>query len=333
MGALLSQPLTWSNAIVFILSPIALLGIVLGYVTYAIYFERKIQGWVQFRHGPNRLGPAGLLQTVADVAKLLIKEDIIPKFADKPLFILAPVIAYAPSFAVLAVIPYTETLHFADIGIGLLYYIAIAGITTIGTLIAAWAGNNKYGIMGGMRAAAQMISYEIPLILSLIGVILVTGSINLIDIVNKQADMGFWFLIVQFPAFIIFMIASIAELARSPFDLVEAEQELIAGHMTEYSGFRMAMFMLAEYVYTFGMASLTTVVFLGGWLPPFEFLSFIPGLVWFILKFTAVVFFYMWLRATMPRLRADTLMQMGWKVLLPLSLLNLFVTALLIEFL
>lgn len=331
MGALLQQPLMWNNALVFILSPIALLGIVLGYVTYAIYFERKIQGWIQFRHGPNRLGPKGLLQTVADVLKLLLKEDVIPKLADKPLFILAPIIAYAPSFAVLAVIPYTDKLHFADLGIGLLYYIAIAGITTIGTLTAAWAGNNKYGIMAGMRAAAQMISYEIPLILSLVGVILVTGSINLIDIVNKQADMGLWFAIVQFPAFIIFMIASIAELTRSPFDLVEAEQELIAGHMTEYSGFRMAFFMLAEYVYTFGMASLTTVVFLGGWLPPFEFLSFIPGIVWFILKFVAVVFFYMWLRATMPRMRADLLMQMGWKVLLPLSLLNLFVTALLME--
>ncbi|RKD23075.1 NADH-quinone oxidoreductase subunit H [Ammoniphilus oxalaticus] len=333
MGAYLAQPLTWSNALIFIISPIILLALVLGYVTYAIYAERKIQGWIQLRHGPNRLGPAGLLQTVADVLKLLIKEDVIPRLADKPLFILAPILAFVPSFAVLAVMPFTESIHFADLGVGVLYYIAVAGITTLGVMTAAWAGNNKYGIIGGMRAAAQMISYEIPLILSLVGVILMTGSLNLIEIVKKQEEMGFWFFIPQIVAFVIFIIASLAELVRTPFDLVEAEQELIASHMTEYSGFRMAFFMLAEYVYMFGMASITTVVFLGGWLPPFQFLSFIPGIVWFGLKFCAMIFFYMWLRATMPRLRADLLMQMGWKILLPLSLLNLFVTALLMEFL
>lgn len=333
MGQLLAQPLSWSNGLVFILSPIALMGIVLGFVTYAIYFERKIQGWIQFRQGPNRVGPLGLLQTVADVLKLLLKEDIIPKLADKPLFILAPLIAFVPSFAVLATIPFTDTLHFADLGIGILYYIAVAGITTLGTLCGAWAGNNKYGIIGGMRAAAQMISYEIPLIMSLVGVILMTGSINLIDIVEKQKELGVWFFIPQILGFGIFVIASLAELSRTPFDIIEAESELVAGHMTEYSGFRYAFFMLAEYVYVFGMASITTIIFLGGWLPPFEFLGFIPGIVWFILKFSFMVFFYMWLRATFPRLRADQLMQMGWKVLLPLSLVNIFLTALLKEFL
>jgi len=333
MGQYLAQPLSWTNGLVFILSPVALLAIVLGFVTYAIYFERKVIGWVQFRHGPTRTGPLGLLQTVADVLKLLLKEDVIPKLVDKPLFILAPLIAFVPSFAVLATIPFTETLHFADLGIGLLYYIAVSGITILGSLCGAWAGNNKYGMIGGMRAAAQMVSYEIPLILSLVGVILMTGSINLIDIVERQKDIGFWFFIPQILGFGIFIIASIAELCRTPFDIVEAESELVAGHMTEYSGFRYAFFMLAEYVYVFGMASITTIVFLGGWLPPFEFLSFIPGIVWFILKFIFMVFFYMWLRATFPRLRADQLMQMGWKVLLPLSLVNIFLTALLMEFL
>lgn len=333
MGQYLAQPLSWGNGLVFILSGVALLGVVLGFVTYAIYFERKVIGWIQFRHGPTRTGPLGLLQTVADVLKLLLKEDIIPKMVDKPLFILAPLIAFVPSFAVLATIPFTETLHFADLGIGILYYIAIAGITTLGILCGAWSSNNKYAILGGMRAAAQMISYEIPLIMSLVGVILMTGSINLIDIVEKQKELGVWFFIPQILGFGIFIIASLAELSRTPFDIIEAESELVAGPTTEYTGFRMAFFFLAEYVYVFGMASMTTILFLGGWLPPFEFLGFIPGIVWFILKFAFMVFFYMWLRATLPRLRADQLMQMGWKVLLPLSLVNIFLTALLKEFL
>ncbi|WP_134702525.1 NADH-quinone oxidoreductase subunit NuoH [Ammoniphilus sp. YIM 78166] len=329
----LQQPLNWVNGSVFVLSAVALLGIVLGFVTYAIYFERKVIGWIQLRIGPNRVGPLGLLQTVADVLKLLLKEDIIPKLADRPLFLLAPLIAFVPAFAVLAVIPFTETLHFADLGIGLLYYIAVAGITTLGVITGGWASNNKYSLMGSMRSAAQMISYEIPLIMSLVGVILWTGSLNLIDIVNKQAEMGVWFIIPQFIGFVIFIIASLAELNRTPFDLSEAESELVSGYMTEYSGFRYAFFMLAEYVYVFGMASLTTVVFLGGWLPPFAFLGFIPGIVWFALKFATIVFFLFWLRATMPRLRVDQLMQFGWKVLLPLALLNIFLTALMKEFL
>jgi len=332
MSQFLAQPLGWGTGLIFAGSAVALLAVVLGFVTYAIYFERKVVGWVQFRHGPTRTGPLGLLQTVADVLKLLLKEDIIPALADKPLFVLAPLIAFVPSFAVLATLPFTESIHFADLGIGLLYYIAVSGITTLGSLCGAWAANNKYSIIGGMRAAAQMISYEIPLIMSLVGVILMTGSLNLIDIVNKQAEMGMWFFIPQILGFGIFIIASLAELSRTPFDIVEAESELVAGHMTEYSGFRYAFFMLAEYVYVFGMASITTLVFLGGWLPPFEFLGFIPGIVWFILKFCFMVFFYMWLRATFPRMRADQLMQLGWKVLLPLSLVNIFVTALLKEF-
>lgn len=331
MSQFLTQPLGLLNGTVFVLSAVVLLGIVLGFVTYAIYFERKVIGWMQLRIGPNRVGPLGLLQTVADVLKLLLKEDLIPKKADRPLFKIAPLIAFVPAFGVLAVIPFTETLHFADLGIGVLYYIALSGITTLGVLTGGWASNNKYSLMGGMRAAAQMISYEIPLILSLVGIILTTGSLNLIDIVEKQKSMGMWFIIPQILGFAIFIVAALAELSRTPFDLPEAESELVSGYHTEYSGFRMAFFFLSEYVYVFGMASMTTILFLGGWLPPFHFLGFIPGIIWFLIKFCAVVFFLFWLRATMPRVRADQLMQFAWKVLLPLALLNIFLTALLKE--
>ncbi|CEH30692.1 NADH:ubiquinone oxidoreductase subunit H [Aneurinibacillus migulanus] len=329
MGAYLEQSLGLQNSLVFILSAVVLLAIVLGFVTYSIYFQRKVLGWMQLRIGPNRVGPFGLLQTVADVLKLLLKEDIIPKAADKPLFIIAPVIAFVPAFGVLAVMPFTDKLHFADVGVGLLYYIALSGITVLGVITGGWASNNKWALIGAMRSAAQMISYEIPLVMSVVGVILMTGSLNLIDIVEKQKEMGMWFFIPQFLGFIIFIIAQLAELSRTPFDLTEAESELISGYHVEYSGFRWAFFMLTEYVYIFAMASLTTVLFLGGWLPPTEYLSFIPGIIWFALKFVAIVFFIFWLQATFPRMRVDQLMQMGWKVLLPLSLVNILVTAVL----
>ncbi|WP_027415204.1 NADH-quinone oxidoreductase subunit NuoH [Aneurinibacillus terranovensis] len=327
MGQYLSQSLGWQNGLIFVLSAVVLLAIVLGFVTYAIYFQRKQIGWMQLRLGPNRVGPLGLLQTVADVLKLLLKEDIIPKAADKPLFALAPVLAFMPAFAVLAIMPFTPNLHFADIGVGVLYYIAISGISVLGVVTGGWASNNKYALLGGMRSAAQMISYEIPLVMSVVGVILLTGSLNLIDIVQKQKEMGMWFFIPQILGFVIFIIAQLAELSRTPFDLTEAESELVAGYHVEYSGFRWAFFMLSEYVYIFAMASLTTVLFLGGWLPPFAFLSFIPGIIWFILKFCAIVFFIFWLQATLPRMRVDQLMQLGWKVLLPLALVNIFITA------
>jgi NADH-quinone oxidoreductase subunit H len=231
---------------------------------------------------------------------------------------------------VLATIPFTDKFQFADIGVGLLYYIAVSGITTIGVVTGGWASNNKYALMGGMRAAAQMISYEIPLVMSVIGVILLSGSLNLNDIVAAQ-DETMWFILLQPVAFIVFFIASVAELNRTPFDLPEAESELVAGFHVEYSGFRWAFFMLAEYVYFFAMAALTTVLFLGGWLAPFDFLNFIPGAVWFALKFSIVVFVLIWFRVTFPRLRADQLMEFGWKVLLPVALVNIFFAALIKE--
>ncbi|MFD0050868.1 NADH-quinone oxidoreductase subunit NuoH [Actinomycetes bacterium NPDC127524] len=323
---LLQKAPSLMNFAIFFLLALIFLFVVLGFVTYAILSERKIMGLMQMRIGPNQVGGRwGLLQTAADVLKLLIKEDTIPKLADRPLFILAPVIAFAPSFMVIAAIPFTSRLQFADMGVGLLYYIALSGITTVGVVSAGWASNNKYALIGGMRAAAQMISYEIPLVMSLVGVIMLAGSLNLNDIVHAQA--GLWYIIKQPIAFIIFMICAVAELNRVPFDLPEAESELVAGYHVEYSGFRWAFFMLSEYVYMFAMAALTTVLFLGGW-HALPFLHFIPGVVWFGLKFSAVIYLLIWIRVTFPRLRADQLMEFGWKILLPIALANIFLTAL-----
>ncbi|SFC22026.1 NADH dehydrogenase subunit H [Bacillus sp. OV322] len=323
---LLQKAPSLMNFAIFFLLALIFLFVVLGFVTYAILSERKIMGLMQMRIGPNQVGGRwGLLQTGADVLKLLIKEDTIPKLADRPLFILAPVIAFAPSFMVIAAIPFTSRLQFADMGVGLLYYIALSGITTVGVVSAGWASNNKYALIGGMRAAAQMISYEIPLVMSLVGVIMLAGSLNLNDIVHAQA--GLWYIIKQPIAFIIFMICAVAELNRVPFDLPEAESELVAGYHVEYSGFRWAFFMLSEYVYMFAMAALTTVLFLGGW-HALPFLHFIPGVIWFGLKFSAVIYLLIWIRVTFPRLRADQLMEFGWEILLPIALANIFLTAL-----
>lgn len=326
MEQLLQSTPSWTNVAIFFAIGVGLLLVVLGFVTYGILAERKVMGFMQGRIAfkPSR-GRWGLLQTVADVLKLLLKEDTIPKAADRPLFILAPVIAFAPAFMVLAALPFTDALQFADIGVGLLYYIAVSGLTTIGVVTGAWASNNKYALLGGMRAAAQMISYEVPLVMSVIGVILLSGSLNLNDIVDAQKEV--WFIVVQPIGFLVFLIAAVAELNRTPFDLPEAESELVAGFHVEYSGFRWAFFMLAEYVYFFAMAALTTVLFLGGW-HPLPFLDFIPGAVWFALKFSLIVFLFIWFRITFPRVRADQLMEFGWKVLLPVALVNIFVTAL-----
>jgi NADH-quinone oxidoreductase subunit H len=315
---------------IFFLLAVVLLLVILGFVTMAILAERKVLGFMQGRYGPAHVGGKwGLLQSVADVLKLLVKEDLIPKLADKPLFIIAPVIAFAPSFMVMATIPLTDELQFADLNVGFLYYIAVSGLTIVGMLMAGWASNNKYSLLGGMRAAAQMISYEIPLVMSVLGIVLLTGSLNLNEIVEAQSSGG-WFIIWQPIAFIVFFIAATAELNRVPFDLAEAENELVAGFHTEYSGFRWAMFMLAEYVYMFAMSALITVLFLGGWLP-LPFLDFIPGAVWFSLKFSLVVYILIWFRATFPRIRADQLMEFAWKVLLPVALANIFLTALIKE--
>lgn len=329
MGAWLHDSVTWGDAVIIFLWGAVFLLVVLGFVTYAIYFERKVIGWMQLRIGPNRVGPLGLLQTVADIFKLLIKEDTIPRKADRLLFVLAPVLCYVPAFTVLAVIPYTNKLYFADLNVGLLYYAALSGISTLAIVLGGWASNNKYALLGGMRSAAQMISYEVPLVISVVGVILLSGSLNLREIVAAQAGGWFWDwnFIPQIIGFAVFMIAAVSELNRTPFDLPEAESELVAGYHVEYSGFRFAFFMLSEYVYVYAIAALTTVLFLGGWHAPAPFLDFVPGILWFVLKFAFIVFFLFWIRASFPRIRVDQLMGLGWKVLLPVSLLNVFLTA------
>lgn len=333
MGAWLNEPLTWGNALILFLWTVVFLLIVLGFVTYAIYYERKVIGWMQLRVGPNRVGPLGMFQTIADILKLLMKEDTIPRKADRLLFILAPAMAFVPAFTVLAVIPYSEKLYFADLNVGLLYYVALSGITTLAMVLGGWASNNKYALLGGMRSAAQMISYEVPLVISVVGVILLSGSLNLRDIVSAQDGGWFWHWNVfpQMIGFVVFYIAAVSELNRTPFDLPEAESELVAGYHVEYSGFRFAFFMLAEYVYVYAIAALTTVLFLGGWHAPAPFLDFVPGILWFLLKFLFVVFSFFWIRATFPRVRVDQLMSLGWKVLLPVALLNVFLTALYLE--
>ena len=332
MEDLLQQTLSLKTFGIYLAIAVSMLLIVLGFVTYAIYFERKVIGWMQLRIGPNRVGPLGLLQSVADVTKLLIKEDTIPTKADRTLFKLAPVIVYVPAFSVLATFPFSETLYLADLNVGLLYYIAISGISTLGIVVGGWASNNKYSLLGGMRSAAQMISYEVPLVTSVVGVVLLTGSLNLRDIVlNQGPNIWEWNLFPQLIGFIVFVIAAVSELNRTPFDLPEAESELVAGYHVEYSGFRFAFFMLAEYVYVFAIASLATVLFLGGWHPPLAILDFIPGIVWFLIKFSFFVFFLFWIRATLPCIRVDQLMGLGWRVLLPLALFNIFLTAI-VEF-
>ncbi|ADG07519.1 NADH-quinone oxidoreductase subunit NuoH [Kyrpidia tusciae] len=321
----LQAPPTWETWLGYVVASLLLLGFGLFFVTYSIFVQRKLLGWMQSRVGPNRVGPWGLLQTVADTLKLLVKENVQLNKADRVLFIIAPIIAFVPAFVVLAVIPYTSSLVFSDFNVGLLLYFGIAGLSTLGVITGGWASNNKWSLIGAMRAAAMMISYEIPLVLAVLGVVLLSGSLNLSHIVEAQAR-SHWFILPQILGFVIFFIASLAELNRTPFDFSEAESELIAGYQVEYSGFRFAFFMLGEYLYLFAMGSLTAVLYFGGWLPPHPALAFVPGIVWFLLKALFFAFVPFWLQATLPRMRIDLLMTMSWKVLLPLALVNLALT-------
>ncbi len=322
--------------IAFIIIQIAVvLGVGLLHVAYATYFERKVIGHMQVRLGPMRVGPHGLLQPFADGLKLFFKEDIIPADADKPVFFLAPIIFMAASMINLAVIPFSQNFVIADVNVGLLFIFAIAGLGVYGIFISGWASNSKYAFIGGLRSSAQVLSYEIPMGLSLVGVMIMAGSLNLNDIVKAQRDSIYgMYVIPQFVAFIVFTIAAIAETNRTPFDLPEAESELVAGYFVEYTGFRFALFFLGEYIAMFIMASLAAVCFLGGWSIPWyitkalPFLSYVPGIVWFLLKVYAFIFFYYWIRATVPRYRYDQLMAIGWKVLIPISLANIVVTGL-----
>jgi NADH-quinone oxidoreductase subunit H len=323
------------NVAIIIIKIAVVLGIGLLHVAYATYFERKVIGHMQVRLGPMRVGPHGLLQPFADGLKLFFKEDIIPADADKAVFFLAPIIFMAASMINLAVIPFSEKFVIADINVGLLFIFAIAGLGVYGIFISGWASNSKYAFLGGLRSSAQVLSYEIAMGLSLVGVMIMAGSLNLNDIVKAQRDSIYgMYIIPQFIAFIIFTIAAVAETNRTPFDLPEAESELVAGYFVEYTGFRFALFFLGEYIAMFIMASLAAVCFLGGWTIPWyitkalPFLNYVPGIVWFLLKVYAFIFFYYWIRATVPRYRYDQLMAIGWKILIPVSLANIVLTGL-----
>jgi len=313
----------WMALKVFII-----VNVVMLHVAYVVYFERKVIGHMQARMGPMRVGWHGLLQPIADGIKLFFKEDIIPSQADRAIFYIAPVIGVVSAISSFAVIPLWEGFSIADLNIGILYILALSSVGAYSVILGGWSSNSKYSFLGGLRSSAQVISYEIALGLSLVGVMMLAGSANLRDIVNAQADR--WFIWTQPVGFFVFLMAAIAETNRLPFDLPEAETELVAGYCTEYSGMRFGLFFMAEYAGMFVMSSLATVCFFGGWRGiDFWILSKIPGIVWFLIKVYGFIFFYFWIRATLPRYRYDQLMNLGWKLFLPLALANIAFTGLL----
>jgi NADH-quinone oxidoreductase subunit H len=301
---------------------------------YLTLFERKALAKIQVRIGPNRAGPAGLLQPVADGLKLLFKEELVPAQAFKFIFILAPVITVIPALVILAVMPWGESitlfgreipLYLTDINVGLLYIVSIASISVYGIVLAGWSSNNKYAMLGGLRSSAQMISYELALGLSLIGPILLAGSMSLVDIVEGQRPI--WYVLYQPISALIFFISVLAEVNRAPFDMPEAEQELTAGYHTEYSGLKFALFYMAEYIKMIAVSAIAATLFFGGYLGPFVDRVPILGPIYLFLKIIILLFVMIWVRATLPRIRYDRLMAFGWKVMLPAALLNVFLTA------
>lgn len=306
---------------------LALLVPVLMGVAYLTLAERKILGAIQIRRGPNVVGPFGLLQPFADAIKMMMKETIIPTGANRILFILAPMITFALAMLGWAVIPVNDGWAIANINVGILYLFAISSLGVYGVIIAGWSSNSKYAFLGAMRSAAQMVSYEVSMGFVIVTVLLCVGSLNLTDIVRAQERI--WFVIPLFPMFVVFFISILAETNRSPFDLPEGESEIVAGFFVEYSAMAFALFFLGEYSAMILMSALTSILFLGGWLPPFDIapLNWLPGPVWFILKICLCLFVFVWVRGTMPRFRYDQLMRLGWKVFLPLSLAWLLLTA------
>jgi len=309
------------------LEALALLVPLLIGVAYLTLAERKVLAAMQLRKGPNVVGPFGLLQPFADALKMLMKETIIPSGSNRFLFLLAPMLTFSLAMLAWAVIPVSDGWAIADINVGILYLFAISSLGVYGVIIAGWASNSKYAFLGAMRSAAQMVSYEVSMGFVLVCVLLCVGSLNLSNIVRAQQTI--WFCIPLFPMFIVFFISALAETNRSPFDLPEGESEIVAGFFVEYAGMSFALFFLGEYANMILMSAMTTILFLGGWLAPFGVAPFtwIPGVIWFILKICACLFVFIWVRATLPRFRYDQLMRLGWKVFLPLSLLWLVITA------
>ena len=313
--------------ILIVLSIVAIVAPVLGGVAYMTYAERKVIAAIQLRRGPNVVGPLGLLQPIADGLKLLFKETIIPVGANRVVFLLAPMLTFILSLVAWAVIPFDEGWVLADINVGILYLFAISSLGVYGIIMAGWASNSKYAFLGALRSAAQMVSYEVAIGFVIISVLLCVGSLNLSEIVKAQE--GLWFCIPLLPMFVMFFVSALAETNRAPFDLPEAEAELVAGYNVEYSSMTFALFFLGEYANMILMSAMTTVLFLGGWLPLIDVAPFnwIPGVIWFGAKVSFCLFVFLWIRATFPRYRYDQLMRLGWKVFLPGSLLWLVLTA------
>ncbi|WP_123401842.1 NADH-quinone oxidoreductase subunit NuoH [Inmirania thermothiophila] len=325
------QYLLWTVAkIVAIVLPL------MGAVAYLTFAERKIIGYIQVRIGPNRVGPRGWLQPIADALKLLLKEVVIPANANRYLFLIAPVLSIGPSLAAWSVVPFGEDLVLADVDASLLFILALTSIGVYGVLVAGWASNSKYAFLGAMRSGAQMVSYEIAMGFALVGVLLAAQSINLREIVlAQQGGIWHWFWLPLLPLFVIYYISGVAETNRAPFDLPEGESEIVAGFHVEYSGMAFAIFFLAEYANMILISMLAALMFLGGWLSPFEgipvlegLFAWVPGLVWLLAKASIFLFFYLWLRATFPRYRYDQLMRLGWKVFLPATIVWLVVVGL-----
>ena len=317
-----------------------ILFLLLTAVAYVTFLERKVMSWIQLRVGPNRVGPWGLLQPAADGLKFIFKEDIIPIEANKWLYIVAPAVSMIPALMTFIVIPYgssvtlfgtTIELYVTSFNVGLLYLLGLTSLGVYGIVLAGWSSNNKYSLMGGLRSSAQMISYELALGLSIVSALMLSGSLDLVEIVKSQSEgWGFipgWNIFVQPLAFIIFFISSLAETNRVPFDLPEAEAELVAGYHTEYSSMKFAMFYMAEYINLITAASVATTLFLGGWNGPGTEAYPLLSLVWFLAKVFVLIFIYIWIRFTLPRFRYDQLMRFGWKVLLPLAIANIVLTA------
>lgn len=309
-------------------------------VSYFTYFERKIIAFMHDRIGPNRVGYLGLLQPFADAFKLLFKELIIPSKSNKFLFIIAPVIVFAPSLTAWAVIPFDANFYIADINVGLLFLLAMTSLSVYGIIIAGWATNSKYALLGAMRSAAQTISYEIAMGFCFVGVLMLSKSMNLKDIVLSQhGGILNWFWIPLFPLFIIYWISAVAETNRAPFDVVEGESEIVAGFHVEYSGMGFAMFFLAEYANMILVSVLCVIMFFGGWLSPFSensfigsYFSIVPGIIWLALKSSVFMFSFIWFRATFPRYRYDQIMRLGWKVFIPITLVWIFIVGIIIRF-
>lgn len=307
-------------------------------VAYLTFAERKIIGYIQVRIGPNRVGPKGWLQPIADALKLMMKEIIIPTGANRSLFVIGPILSIAPALAAWAVIPFADGVVLTDIDAGLLYLLALTSLGVYGVIIAGWASNSKYAFLGALRSAAQIVSYEIAMGFALVGVLMMSGSLNLGDIVTAQSgSFVHWFWLPLFPLFVVYFISGVAETNRAPFDVAEGESEIVAGFHVEYSGMTFAVFFLAEYANIILISSLTAVLFLGGWLSPFQgvpvlegLFSWVPGIVWFVMKTSIFLFMFLWFRATFPRYRYDQIMRLGWKVFIPVTIVWLLVVGLMV---